>query len=305
MSLPKARRLKRFVRRYSTQLAFASFVLVFLTFSVGEGQAYDPNFFASSISDEQVQAQAAGFIGKPQVFADQTILTGEIQQSVAIPYTVEKGDSLMGIANRYNTTVAQLIETNNLQVSQIEKIKPGTEILIPAASQQDSQSLAWLGELNDIKQKEAEAARAAELKRQQQTRRNNIASNSRSRSTASISLGNYVIVGTYRNLPSNGAYPGQCTQWVLYKTGLSGQWGNGGQYLSSARAKGYSTGMTPRVGAIAVFAEGYVGHVGYVESVSGSTFTISEMNFAGKYVVDNRTLSTSYANLRGFAYVNR
>ncbi len=170
LNLPKSRQVRRFIRRYSTQLSFGSFILVFLTFSVGEGQAYDPNFYASSIADEQIVAQAAGFVGKPQLFVGQTILTGEVQQLYAVSYKVETGDSLLGIASRYNTTVAQLIETNNIPVVEIEKIKPGTEILIPSADKPDSTSLAWLNELNVIKERERETARQSELAKQRSRR---------------------------------------------------------------------------------------------------------------------------------------
>lgn len=277
-----------------------------MTFSVSEGQAYDPNFFATSIVDEQVEAQAAGFVGKPQLIVDQTILTGEIQHLYAISYTVEKGDSLLSVAQRYNTTVAQLIETNHIAVDEIEKIKPGTEILIPSSEKPDSTSLAWLNELNTIKEKEKEAARQAEIERQRRLQRNQrltLPNNSRSGVRIASSYGSYSVIGRFTNLGNNGGKPGQCTWWVLSKAGLSGQWGNANQYLSSARAKGFATGKTPRAGSIAVFAEGYVGHVGWVEAVNGNTFTISEMNFVGPFVANYRTLSADYGALRGFVYV--
>ncbi|QQG51945.1 MAG: LysM peptidoglycan-binding domain-containing protein [Candidatus Berkelbacteria bacterium] len=291
LARPQTKRVRKFIRRYSTQLSFGSFILVFLTFSVGEGQAYDPNFYASSIIDEQIEAQAAGFVGKPQLFIGQTILTGEVQQLYAFSYTVEKGDSLMGIAGRYNTTVAQLIETNNIAVADIEKIKPGTEILIPSSEKPDSTSLAWLDELNAIKEKEREAARQAELEKQRRLQRNQRTTTPRSGGTRVASYGDYTVVGKFTNLPTNGAFRGQCTNWVKYKRpDLPAKMGNGGQYPAYARLNGIPVKSSPAVGDVAVTWESPVGHVAYVEGFDAQYVYVSEMNFAGWAVVTKRAI---------------
>jgi surface antigen len=65
---------------------------------------------------------------------------------------------------------------------------------------------------------------------------------------------------------------------------------------------GYSVGSTPRPGAIMVSKESRVGHVAYVESVDGSTFTVSEMNFRGFGVVDQRRIGLASIALYGFIY---
>jgi len=135
------------------QISFGVVLALFLTVSVGEGQAYQVG--AADFSDIS-DMTSEGFLGKPQVVG-QTVLTGETQ--VVIPYRVEKGDSLTSIAARYNISTGTLIDYNNIKLNQIEKIKPGDELLIP--SEDTDTSLAWLEGLNKLKAEEQEEKEAA------------------------------------------------------------------------------------------------------------------------------------------------
>jgi len=92
----------------------------------------------------------------------------------------------------------------------------------------------------------------------------------------------------------SGPYPnhfsfGYCTYYVATKRYVP-WFGNAIQWWPNARAYGYPEGSTPQVGSIMVTRESGPGHVAYVESVSGSSFTVSEMNFAGWNVVTRRTI---------------
>jgi len=78
--------------------------------------------------------------------------------------------------------------------------------------------------------------------------------------------------------------------------------GNAISWLSNARSSGKATGSVPRPGAIMVSGESRWGHVAIVESVSGSNFTISEMNYAGFGRKDTRTLSVGSGAVKGFIY---
>lgn len=105
---------------------------------------------------------------------------------------------------------------------------------------------------------------------------------------------------------SNGdvgnAYPwGQCTYWAYvrrHEMGIStpSHLGNGGEWWANASKYGLRADHTPQVGAAISFlpgqlgADGTYGHVAVVESVSGSTITISEMNAKGLGVVSYRTV---------------
>lgn len=94
--------------------------------------------------------------------------------------------------------------------------------------------------------------------------------------------------GQSSNNVGNRYVPGQCTYYVYNRRPDIGSfWGNANQWLYSAQADGYSTGSAPAAGAIAVSIGG--NHVAYVESVSGSTITISEMNYSGPWTMNTRT----------------
>lgn len=98
---------------------------------------------------------------------------------------------------------------------------------------------------------------------------------------------------------------GQCTYYASLKRGGVPWGGNAKNWLSNARAYGASTGNVPVVGAVVVFSgSGYsrYGHVAYVESVNGSEFTISEMNYGGVGKITYRTLTIGEGGIKGFIY---
>jgi peptidoglycan DL-endopeptidase CwlO len=78
--------------------------------------------------------------------------------------------------------------------------------------------------------------------------------------------------------------------------------GNAKDWYWNAQAYGRSVGRTPVPGAIMVTWESGYGHVAYVESTNGNTFTVSEMNYKGFGIVSTRTLTTSQVPLIGFIY---
>jgi surface antigen len=100
-----------------------------------------------------------------------------------------------------------------------------------------------------------------------------------------------------QTIPNPGAGPfpnhfsfGYCTWYVANRRPIP-WFGNAIEWWPNARAYGYPEGQTPRVGAVLVTAESGLGHVAYVESVSGNTFVVSEMNFTAWDVVDRRTIT--------------
>lgn len=102
---------------------------------------------------------------------------------------------------------------------------------------------------------------------------------------------------------SNNGYPyGWCTYYVATRRYVPGGWGNARSWLSSAQRSGYATGSEPAAGAIVVLSESWMGHVAYVESVSGNSVTIAEMNYAGWGVVNRRVISAHGGKVMGYIY---
>jgi len=191
-------------------------------------------------------------------------------------YVVRDNDTLSGIGWKFGVKLATLAYTNDL--SNTDKIKPGVRLKIPPRGYEVSRAL--------IAAKQ-NAKNAATLASKATATKNAAAKSAISRPAGSI-----------RN-----AYPyGYCTYLVATRRAVPGNWGNGGQWLNSARNAGYPTGSTPVAGAIMVSSESFWGHVAYVESVNGNEFTIVEMNARGWGVTSRRTMNKSDRVIKGFVY---
>jgi surface antigen len=181
-------------------------------------------------------------------------------------HTVSAGDTLAGIAARYKANQEMIISQNDLYG---EEIVAGMQLLIPD------------GEIPDApKPVIAPVATPG--------------SGSGSDDSDGLS---YVKISYGPN-----HFPwGYCTWWVAQKRSVPWN-GNAWQWYGNAQSYGRPTGRTPVPGAIMVTWESGVGHVAYVESVSGGSFTVSEMNYRGYGIVSSRTLTTSSVPLIGFIY---
>lgn len=89
-----------------------------------------------------------------------------------------------------------------------------------------------------------------------------------------------------------GMYNRECvsyTAWKVYQAGKYmpywGGSGNANEWPGNARAAGIPTGSEPRVHSVAISMAGGYGHAMWVESVSGNTIHVSQMNYdlAGHY----------------------
>ncbi len=96
---------------------------------------------------------------------------------------------------------------------------------------------------------------------------------------------------------------GYCTYWAALRREQDGHpipnsWGNANTWAYRALAQGFKVSHIPAAGSVMQTTAGPLGHVAYVESVNPAdgSWTISEMNFKGWDVVDNRTLSARAAS---------
>lgn len=104
-----------------------------------------------------------------------------------------------------------------------------------------------------------------------------------------------------RNNTTNRFARGQCTDYVARKTKVT-WFGNANQWIRNAKAQGYLVDKNPAVGSILVTNESRWGHVTYIESVQGTTVTISEWNYRGRYVTTYRTLDISDPIIKGIIH---
>lgn len=79
-----------------------------------------------------------------------------------------------------------------------------------------------------------------------------------------------------------------CTWYVASVLHIPPSWGNANNWDNSARAAGYVVSPVPKVGAVAQTKGGWLGHVAVVREIKGSQVLISEMNYNGPCVTDDR-----------------
>jgi surface antigen len=244
------------------------------------------------------------------------IATGDsAQRSGVTKYTVADGDTLSGIALKFNISTDTIRYANGLEDE--NSLKPGQELTIlpvsgvlhtvaaghtlDAIANRYGISKALIMSQNDIYSDDelvvgmqlvipdAEIPEAPKPQ-PQPSQRTQIANNN----SSGIS---YVQTSTG---PNHFPY-GWCTWWVAQKRYVPWS-GNAWQWYGNAQAYGRPVGKAPVPGAIMVTWESGYGHVAYVESVSGGSFTVSEMNYVGFGRASTRTISTSSVPLIGFIY---
>jgi surface antigen/LysM repeat protein len=190
-----------------------------------------------------------------------------------LTYTIKKSDDLESIAKKYKADKSKIIAFNGLPAN--GEIKEGEEIIIPDGQKEiisPAPTVAPYG--------------------------------TGSTGIVPRTYEPYSVSGK-RLVAANGnghSFPyGYCTWYVARRVNIPWS-GNAGTWLYKAKAYGYATGKVPRVGAVMVSAESWWGHVAVVESVKGSEFTVSEMNYAGFARKSYRTLAAGSRVIKGFIY---
>lgn len=103
---------------------------------------------------------------------------------------------------------------------------------------------------------------------------------------------------------SNRFVRGNCTYYVASRIQIP--WlGNANRWIANSKAYGAVVNKTPEVGAILATNESRLGHVAYIESVDGDTFTISEWNYAGLYKKTIRTFNINDSRIIGIIHYSK
>ncbi|MFZ1736048.1 MAG: LysM peptidoglycan-binding domain-containing protein [Candidatus Moraniibacteriota bacterium] len=238
-------------------------------------------------------------------------------------YTIQEGDTLGKIAQDHNITINTILWAND--ISNIDEIRPGDQIFIlPIAG------LKYIVKEGDTIQ---DIAKTYHGDTERIIAFNNLPANGRletnqeliipdgykdtpkpasdslldRRQYATSSGGAATDISGWRTLSGKAGtghtFPyGYCTWYVAQKRYVP--WGgNAGTWLYNAKALGYKTGKSPRVGSIVVTTENrYYGHVALVEKVLDDSIIVSEMNYVGWGKTDRRTISLSNRSIKGYVY---
>ena len=276
----------------------------------------------SSAQGGQVNAVALGRAGT--VLKPVALPTALPVRHDPIRYTVGDSEDLTSIADRFHITVDEIRWSNPLMGTST-RVKKGDLLLIPPIAgvvvqvrHGDSiQSLAaaWhvdpgsiidfnyvrneLTDLTEGKLLVLPAGRGTTVSPLPPAA--NLPAAIGSRSIVQVKVGGAPGPYPVTNFPY-----GQCTWYVATKVPIP--WlGNAWQWYGNAQATGWATGATPRQGAILVdWDSRYYGHVAYVESMNpDGSWVVSEMNFIGWGVIDQRTIHPGEVSLIGFIYPPR
>ncbi len=254
-----------------------------------------------------------GFIVKPAGLGQ----TAQSHREV-ITYAVQDGDVLGAIAERYGLRIDTLRQTNNL--ADVDSLALGEQLLIPPT--------------NGILVKVARGDTVPSLAQQFHVDAATIIGYNAIRNPTQLSAGTFVMIpdGTgFTSSQDAGSAPaqsaqsaaassgpdqiphggsgynhfpwGQCTYYVASRRNIPWN-GNAWQWFGAAQSYGMATGSRPRPGAIMVTWESrYYGHVAVVEQVYGDgSYLISEMNYRGLGMVDQRHIIPGQVPLIGFIY---
>ena len=185
-----------------------------------------------------------------------------------LSYTVKASDTIDSIAKEYHADKNKIIAFNNLPAN--GDLTTGQDIIIPDGEKEVPKPVIPTTPLG-ITPRQYESFD----------------------SSGSILSGKG---GTGHSFPY-----GYCTWYVAQRRYVP--WGgNAGTWLYHAKAAGYATGRTPRTGAIMVTSESWYGHVAIVEKVTGSTMTVSEMNYRAWGKKDYRQVDIHDRVIKGYIY---
>ncbi|HHE7725847.1 TPA: LysM peptidoglycan-binding domain-containing protein [Staphylococcus aureus] len=228
-------------------------------------------------------------------------------------HTVQSGESLWSIAQKYNTSVESIKQNNQLDNN---LVFPGQVISVGGSDAQNTSNTS------------PQAGSASSHTVQAGESLNIIASRygvSVDQLMAANNLRGYLIMPNQTlqipNGGSGGTTPtattgsngnassfnhqnlytaGQCTWYVFDRRAQAGSpistyWSDAKYWAGNAANDGYQVNNTPSVGSIMQSTPGPYGHVAYVERVNGDgSILISEMNYTyGPYNMNYRTIPAS------------
>ncbi len=214
-----------------------------------------------------------------------SVVEEEDEDEEPIVHEVQRGESLVKIADEYDITWTRIWDKND-QLDHPDVLHIGEELEIPFEDEELNER-----ELPEVVVVEPEIAEAAPEPARTEASATQPAASSNSSATTSAPAATQQQTAPRGSNGGNLYTAGNCTWYAKNRRpDLPNNLGNADTWAARAAAQGIPTGSEPRVGAI-----GQQGmHVVYVEAVHGDgTVTISEMNWKGLYVISQRTVAAS------------
>jgi len=259
-----------------------------------------------------VNTQTASLASVPIV---QTVSAAS-SANVPTSYVVQDGDTLSTLAVKFNVSTDTIRYANG--ITDVDSIKPGQTLSIPTMTGilyavKDGDSTASIASkyqvdegliisTNDLYGIDLTAGMKLMLPDAAipEIPKPVVAPDT---STSNSSSGSYSApVSRVASSSGPNRFPwGWCTWYAASRRYVPWS-GNAYNWYENAQGYGYSTGRAPVPGAIMVTGESGWGHVAYVESVNGNSFTVSEMNYQGFGVISTRTINAGAGFIRGFIY---
>lgn len=277
-----------------------------LSFFLHSIQKTDPEPQVSIVKKGFLQANLPPFFILPRVFTQ--IINDEVVNNEIIAHEIQKGETLISIAKKYNLNPKTIIWANNLEN---ETLQAGKEIII----------LPTDGVLHVVKKGE----KLEEIVKKYKGDLEKTLSFNELTSPEEIFEGQLLIIpggeipeppkpkpqsfvfSTNNYFGKSYSYPyGYCTWWVAQKRAVPSL-GNAKDWLRNAKALGFDvcfgSQCPPKKGAIVSLKTRHsLGHVAYVEEVLEGKILISEMNYAGLGVMTKRYVKIGDPRILGYIY---
>ncbi|MDD2487738.1 MAG: LysM peptidoglycan-binding domain-containing protein [Candidatus Gracilibacteria bacterium] len=315
---------------------YPSFGAIGLDKEMAVGNYDESTIIASYEGDTQVQSSnifsnETGFV-KPGSISSDSRDTSGINNLVY--YTIQNGDSLGFIAEKFNVSVDSILWSNDFSKNKV--LKPGDTIRIPPVSGiaynvapgetlDGIASKFKVDKLSILEQNQLDASQELKIGQQlilpgavkpepprpviieekKSAAKPKYLVNSTKKTTAKTKLKSGYSVAYTGN--GNKFAWGNCTYFVANHKNVTWR-GNAGQWIQNARAAGVPTGSEAVNGAIISFKGSgynpYYGHVGLVTGVEGDDIIVKDMNYRRINEVTVRRISKNDPSIKGYIYAN-
>lgn len=237
--------------------------------------------------DNQQQLMAADDTHLSKVSA---VATDDVSRDDIVTYTVKRGDSVAGVAKKFNITTQTLRWANDL--SEQDALSRGDELTIPPVD-----GVLHTVEAGDTAKQLADhyQANATQIISMNDAEVDGLPNGeniiipdgvlpeSERPQYTPTPINNYIADNFTSQYSGNSYIYGYCTWYVASRIDVPSNWGNATRWDDfAASSSGWSVTHSPQPGAIAQhdFMAGGLGHVAIVEEVSpdGSQIRISDMN---------------------------